>query len=240
MKRLQLFLIAAGLTMLALVLAQPVKATIQSEQAQLLLNVSVQVVGTPIAYAPHQTSGQMTIASALRRAVPSIQRAFRAEGIHFDGDSTLVAQAQVQHSVLVQAEVTPNPKGTILVSNVPNVAVTAAPGQTVTTTTSPCALTVSVNMASAWSLEEGAATALTSGSGSTFPNTALANNTFLNSGTPRPTSTPYIVYATDGNVWSGLASGSTITTYCVELTITVPASATDGTYSTEVVYTLYN
>lgn len=239
MKRLQISLIAAGLMMLALVLAQPVKATIQSEQAQLLLNVSVQVVGTPVGYVPHQASGQMTIASTLRRAAPSIQRAFNAEGIHFEGDSSLVAQAQVQHSVLVQAEVTPNPKGTILVSNVPNVAMTAAPGQTVTTTSSPCALTVSVNMSSAWSLEEGAATAMTSGT-STFPNTALANNTFLNSGTPRPAATPYIVYASDGNVWSGLASGSTITTYCVVLSIAVPATAVDGTYSTTVVYTLYN
>ena len=244
MKRLQMLLIAAGCMMLALVLAQPVKATIQSQQMQIAVNVSVQVVGTPIVgYVPHQAPAQAgvpSIAAALRRATPSLARAFHAEGLHFEGDSTMVAQAQVQHSVLVQAEVTPNPKGTILVSDVPNVSMTAAPGQTVTLMPS-CYLTVSVNMSTAWSLEEGVATVLTdAASGATLPGTALANNTYKNSGTPQPTSTPYIVYATDGSVWSGLASGTAITTYCVNLTVTVPASATDGTYSTDAVYTLFN
>ncbi len=241
MKRLQIFLIAAGFMMLALVLAQPVKATIQSQQMQIALNISVDVIGTPIVgYAPHQApaqAGAPSIASALRRAAPSMQRAFSAEGIHFEGDSTLVAQAQ--HSVLVQAEVTPNPKGTILVSNVPNVSMTAAPGQTVTVQPL-CSLTVSVNMSTAWSLEEGVATDLTSGGGATLPGTALANNTYKLAATPQPKPTPYIVYATDGSVWSGLASGTAITTYCVDLTVTVPASTTDGIYSTDAVYTLFN
>jgi len=243
MKRAQLLLVALGLTILGIVLTQPVKATIQTQQAQIILNLVVQVVGTPIAYVPHQTlaqSGQPAIVSALRRAVPSIQRTFRAEGLHFDGDlSSLVAQAQVQHSVLVQAEVTPNPKGTILVSNVPNVTITAAPGQTVKVTP-PCALTVTVNMSTAWSLEEGLSNDLTSSTGSTFPGKDVANDTYKNSATPLPTSTPYIVYADDGRVWSGLGSGTAITTYCVDLTVTVPASTTDGTYSTNAVYTLFN
>jgi len=244
MKQFRLLLIVVGFVMLALVLAQPVKATIQTQQAQILLNISVQVEGTPaVGYVPHQGPAQNAtpaIASALERAMPSLQRAFNAEGLHFDGDaSTLVAQAQVQHSVLVQAEVTPNPKGTILVSNVPDVTITAAPGQTVKVTP-PCSLTVTVNMASAWSLEEGTATDLTSSTGATFPGTALANDTYKNSATPLPTSTPYIVYSTDGHVWSGLGSGTTITTYCVDLTVTVPASAADGTYSTYAVYTLFN
>lgn len=242
MKRLQIFLIAAGFMMLALVLAQPVKATIQTQQAQIFLNISVQVVGTPVVgYVPHQTqAGVPSIASALRRALPSLQRAFHAEGIHFEGDSTLIAQAQVQHSVLVQAEVTPNPKGTILVSNVPNVMMTAAPGQTVQLMPR-CALTVTVNMATAWSLEEGIATDLTDPSnGAAFAGKYLANDTYKNSATPLPTSTPYIVYATDGSVWSGLGSGTAITTYCVDLTVSVPASTTDGTYTTDAVYTLFN
>ncbi len=239
MKRAQLLLVVLGLAILGIVLTQPVKATIQTQQAQILLNLTVQVSGTPVGYVPHQASGQMTIASALRRAVPSIQRGFRAEGIHFDGDSTLVAQAQVQHSVLVQAEVTPNPKGTILVSNVPNVTITAAPGQTVKVTP-PCALTVTVNMSTAWSLEEGLATDLKSSSGSVLPGKGVANDTYKNSATPLPTSTPYIVYANDGSVWSGLASGTAITTYCVDLTVTVPATTLDGTYSSYAVYTLFN
>jgi hypothetical protein len=240
MKRLQMFLVAAGFMMLALVLAQPVKATIQSQQMQIALNISVDVVGTPIVgYVPREAPSQAgvpSIASALRRAEPSMQRAFSAEGLHFAGDSTMVAQV---HNVLVQAEVTPNPKGTILVSNVPNVSMMAAPGQTVTVQPL-CSLTVSVNMATAWSLEEGVATDLTSASGATLPGTALANNTYKLAATPQPKPTPYIVYATDGSVWSGLASGTAITTYCVDLTVTVPASTVDGIYSTDAVYTLFN
>ncbi|HTV92799.1 MAG TPA: hypothetical protein VMG98_08800 [Verrucomicrobiae bacterium] len=245
MKRLQVFLVAAGCMMLALVLAQPVKATIQTQQMQISIDVSVQVVGTPVVgYVPHQAPAQAgvpSIAAALRRASPSLEHAFHAEGLRFEGDSTLVAQATPpQHSVLVQAEVTPNPKGTILVSNVPDVMMTAAPGQTVTLMPA-CYLTVSVNMSTAWSLEEGVATLLTdSASGATLPGTALANNTYKNSGTPQPAATPYIVYATDGSVWSGLASGTAITTYCVNLTVTVPATAADGTYTTYAVYTLFN
>jgi hypothetical protein len=238
MKRAQLLLVALGLAILAIVLTQPVKATIQTQQAQLVVNVVVQVAGTPVGYVPHQApvqAGGMAIASALRRAAPSIQRAFSAEGLHFTGDSTLVAQAQVQHSVLVQAEVTPNPKGTILISNVPNVTITAAPGQTVKVTP-PCALTVTVNMTTAWSLEEGVTSDFSSG----FPGKDLANDTYLHATTPKPTSTPYIVYADDGSVWSGLASGTAITTYCVDLTVTVPASVTDGTYVTNAIYTLFN
>ena len=238
MKRAQLVLVALGIAILGIVLTQPVKATIQTQQAQIVVNVVVQVVGTPIGYVPHQAPAQggLTIASALRRAVPSVQRAFNAEGLHFEGDSsTLVAQAQVQHSVLVQAEVTPNPKGTILVTNVPNVTVTAAPGQTVRVTPA-CSLTVTVNMTTAWSLEEGVTSDFSAG----FPGKDLANDTYLQPTTPKPTSTPYIVYADDGSVWSGLGSGTGITTYCVDLTVTVPPSVTDGTYVTNAIYTLFN
>jgi hypothetical protein len=236
MKRAQLLLVVLGIAILGIVLTQPVKATIQTQQAQIVVNVVVQVVGTPVGYVPHQGSGQITVASALQRAAPSVQRAFSAEGLHFEGDSsTLVAQAQVQHSVLVQAEVTPNPKGTILVTNVPNVTMTAAPGQTVQLLPA-CSLTVTVNMTTAWSLEEGVTSDFASG----FPGKDLANDTYKNSATPLPTSTPYIVYADDGSVWSGLGSGTAITTYCVNLTVTVPLTVTDGTYVTNAVYTLFN
>jgi len=238
MKRFQLLFIAVGAVLLGLIFAQPVKATIQTQQSQIAINVVVQVVGTPVGYVPHQTParGGLTIASALRRAMPALQREFRAEGLHFDSDpSTLIAQAQVQKPVLVQAEVTPNPKGTILVSNVPNVTMTAAPGQTVTLMPK-CSLTVTVNMTTAWSLEEG----ITSDFAASFPGKDLANDTYKNSATPVPTATPYIVYADDGSVWSGLGSGTGITTYCVDLTVTVPLTVTDGTYVTNAVYTLFN
>lgn len=223
---------------LGLVFMQPVKATIQTQQAQIAVTVVVPVVGTPIAYVPHEApaqAGQPTISSiALRRATPTFERAFRAESLQFDRDgSTTVAQAQVQNPLLVQAEVTPNPKATILVSNMPSYTFNpgVAPGSTVHVT---CAFTVKVNMSTAWSLEEG----ITSDFASDFPGKDLANNTYVSS--PLPTATPYIVYADDGDVWSGLGSGSVITTYCIDLTVTVPASVLDGTYQTNAVYTLFN
>ncbi len=237
MKRFQLLSIAVGALIIGLVFAQPVKATIQTQQSQIIIPIFVQVIGTPIGYAPHQAPGQMTIASTLDRAAPALQRTYRAEGLHFaSDDSTLVAQAQVQHSVLVQAEVTPNPKGTILVSNYPSVSVTAAPGQTVKVLPA-CYFQVTVNMSTAWSLEEGITSDL---SGGTFPGKDIANDTYKLAATPLPTSTPYIVYADDGGVWSGLASGTAITTYCVDLTVTVPLAVPDGNYSTNAVYTLFN
>jgi hypothetical protein len=238
MKRLQLLLAAVGIAIVGLIFVQPAKATIQSQQAQIFIDVVVQVVGTPIAYVPHQApavGNVPVIASlALRRLTPQLQRTFRAENLHFDGEtSTVVAQAQ--NPLLVQAEVSPNPKATILVSNVPTVTVTAAPGQTVAIAPT-CALTVTVNMSSAWSLQEGVSNDFSA----TFPGKDLGNNTYINSDTPQPTSTPYIVYADDGDVWSAVGSGGSITTYCVNLTVSVPAGVTDGIYSTNAVYTLYN
>jgi hypothetical protein len=236
MKRLQLLVIAVGVVVLALVFAQPVKATIQTQQAQIAINIVVQVSGTPVGYVPHQApaGGQPIVSSiALRRATPALQRAFRAEALQFD--PAVVAQAQVQKPLLVQAEVTPNPKATILISNSPSVTIPAAPGQTVTLVPA-CSLTVTVNMTTAWSLEEG----ITSDFASGFPGKDLANDTYKNSATPQPKATPYIVYADDGKVWSGLASGTTITTYCVDLTVTVPVTVPDGTYVTNAVYTLFN
>ncbi len=237
MKRLQLLIVAVAALMLALVFAQPVKATIQSQQAQIAVTIVVPVAGTPIAYVPHHApaqNGAPTIASiAFRRTTSALHRPFRAEALQFDTGT--VAQAQVQNPLLVQAEVTPNPKGTILVSNSPSYTFNpgVAPGSTVHVT---CAFTVTVNMATAWSLEEG----ITSDFSTTFLGKDLANDTYKNATTPLPTSTPYIVYADDGKVWSGLASGTAITTYCVDLTVTVPSATTDGTYFTNAVYTLFN
>ncbi len=236
MKRLQLLIIAVGALVLALVLAQPVKATIQTQQAQIAITIVVPVAGTPIAYVPHQVPahGQPVVSSiGLRRAASALRRPFRAEALQFG--SNIVAQAQVQNPLLVQAEVTPNPKATILISNTPSYTFNpgVAPGSIVHAT---CAFTVTVNMSSAWSLEEG----ITSDFSSTFLGKDLANDTYKNAATPLPTSTPYIVYADDGKVWSGLASGTAITTYCVDLTVTVPAATTDGVYFTNAVYTLFN
>ncbi len=240
MKRFQLLLIAVGVVILGLVFAQPVRATIQTLQTQIFITVVVNVTPSPIGYLPHQApvqNGQPVITSiSLGRALPA-NRAFRAEGLHFTGDSTTVAQAQVQHGVLVQAEVTPNPKGTLLYSNQSSVTANIIAG---TSMQIVCAFTVTVDSTKAWSLDEGLATdfsGVSDGDPVGFSGTNLANDTYK--ATPLPTSTPYVVYEDDGSKWSLVGTGSVMTTYCVTLTITVPGSTLAGPYSTNAVYSLY-
>jgi len=241
MTRVRLLLIASGLAILALVLIQPVNATIQTQQAQIGITIVVPVAGTPLAYVPHQpnsaiASGKIAAALSLQPFTSAMNRAFEAQSLHFENGPLTIAQAQVQNPLLVQAEVTPNPKATILYSNYPTYTFNpVAPGATATTPPGTCAFTVTVDMTTAWSLEEG----ITSDFSSTFPGKDLGNNTYAGS-TPQPTATPYVVYADDGSAWSGLASGSTKTTYCVVLTVTVPSGVTDGTYDTNAIYTLFN
>jgi hypothetical protein len=236
MKRTQILLVAAGVLILAVVFAQPVKATIATLQSQIAVTIVVNVTPSPIAYAPQQApaggAAPSISAVALSRAVPSVARSFQAEGLHFVPSSSMTI-AQAQHATLVQAEVTPNPKATMLYSNSTNVTINATAGSTVQI---PCAFTVTVDMTSAWSLDEG----LSNDFSSEFAGKNLANDSYVSSATPLPTSTPYVVYADDSSEWSVLGSGSAMTTYCVTLTLTVPSTVTQGTYSTNAVYTLYN
>lgn len=239
MNRFRLLLVAIGLAVLGIVLTQPVKATIATQQAQMSVTIIVNVTPSPLAYVPHQEpgAGNMPVIASIsldRAAPPALQRAFRAENLKFAPDtSNMIAQAQVQHGVLVQAEVTPNPKATILTNNAPGSTVIL--NQTVGTTQQwPCVFTVTVDMITAWSLEQG----ITSDFASGFPGKDLANNSYVS--TPRPTATPYVVYADDGSEWSLLGSGSAKTTYCVTLTLTIPTGVSGGAYVTNAIYTLFN
>jgi len=248
MKQFRLLLIVAGFVMLALVLAQPVKATISTQQAQIGFTIIVNVTPSPmpsstgLVYVPEQApamEGRPSIgAISARRLTPSLARGFQAEDLQFEGGSTLVAQAQVQHSVLVQAEVTPNPKATILYTDVGgNSGSSVTLNQTAGTTVQyACAFTVTVDMTTTWVLDQGISSDFATG----FPGKDLANDTYKNSATPLPTSTPYVVYADDGSVWSQMATGTTESTYCVTLTLTVPGTTSEGTYSTNAIYTLFN
>ncbi len=237
MKRTRFLLVAAGILILGIVFAQPVKATIATLQSQIAVTIVVNVTPSPVAYNPQQPApagGAVPSISAvaLSRTLPLPARSFHAEGLHFvPSSSTTIAQAQ--KATLVQAEVTPNPKATLLYSNSENVTINATAGTTVQI---PCAFTVTVDMTSAWSLDEG----LSNDFSSTFSGKDLANDSYVSSATPLPTSTPYVVYADDSSEWSVLGSGSAMTTYCVTLTLTVPSTVTQGTYSTNAVYTLYN
>jgi hypothetical protein len=251
-KRFQFLLIVAGFAILALVLAQPVKATISTQQAQLGFTIIVNVSPSPmpsatptpplLGYAPQQaqsTGGRPSIGSlSVRRITPDLARGFHAENLRFEGGSTLVAQAQVQHSVLVQAEVTPNPKATILYTDVGGSGGSSVTLNQIAGTTEqyPCAFTVTVDMLTTWILDEG----ISNDFATDFPGKDLANDTYNQVATPLPTSTPYVVYADDGSVWSQMATGTTKTTYCVTLTLTVPGTTPEGTYSTNAIFTLFN
>jgi hypothetical protein len=239
MNRLRLGLGVIAFAVLALLFAQPVYATISSVQSQIFITIIVNVTPSPVAYVPHAapqtaapTAAGIVAATSLRRATPSLLHSMRAEALQFDPGGELVAQ-QKQGSVLVQAEVSPNPKATILISNVPVVTVNQIAG---TTVQYPCAFTVTVNMATSWILDEG----LSNDFSTAFKGGDLANNTYLSAATPLPTSTPYAVYADDGSKWTQLNTGTAITTYCVTLTLTIPAATTGGTYNSNAVYTLYN
>jgi hypothetical protein len=234
MKRLRLALIAAGLAVLGLVLAQPVRATIATQQAQIGVTIVVNVSPSPEPSTVGLNPGRAPAASiavgmSLHNAAPAIDRAFQAQSLHFEPASGLLV-AQVQKPNLVQAEVSPNPNATLLTSNSGSVIINATAGSTVQV---PCAFTVSIDSAKSWQIDEG----ITNDFGSSFPGKDLANNTYVSS--PKPTSTPYVVFADDGSVWSLLGSGSTPTTYCVTLTVTVPGAVTAGTYSSNAIYTLF-
>ena len=243
MKRLQVLLVAIGVAAISILLTRPVLATISTLQDQIGITIVVNVAASPIGYLPHQSpaGGNQSVITAvsLHRIAPSLARGFQAEGLHFERNgSVVIAQAQVQHSTLVQAEVTPNPKATLLYSNQGSVIIPAAPGSTViagTTAVETCAFTVTVDTTKSWSLDEG----LTSDFAAGFSGTALANNTYLNSATPLPTSTPYVVYADDSSKWSLAGTGTAMKTYCVDLTVKVPGTVTAGSYSTNAVYSLY-
>jgi hypothetical protein len=233
MNRFRLALIGAGLFIAGLVLWQPVSATILSTQAQIGITVVVNVTPSPapsVGYVPTSNGLEPVIASAtLRRISGAPDRVFHAESIQFDPGSTLVAQAQ--KPLLVQAEVTPNPNATLLYSNQNAVTVNAVAG---TSAQVACAFTVTVDTTKEWELEEGVSTDFATG----FPGGDLSNDTYAQSATPKPTSTPYLVYADDGGAWQLLASGTAVTTYCVTITINVPAATVAGTYTTNVIYTL--
>lgn len=236
MNRLRMLFVTAGIIVFGVLFARPVLATIETQQDQIGITIVVTVSPTPIAYVPHAvpaSSGVGTIVASMsvHRAPAAMQRVFRAESLHFIGSPRVIAQAQVQHGVLVQAEVTPNPNATLLYSNNNLVSMSAYPGQTVFLS---CAFTVTVDSTKSWSLDEG----LSNDFASDWNGRTLANNTYVSAATPKPTATPYIVYADDGKAWSLAGTGKAMTTYCVDLTLNVPATIASGTYSTNAIYTV--
>jgi hypothetical protein len=227
----KLYLAFMGFCIITILSSGVGKALIQSQRDQILINVTVYVTPSPIAYQP------AVVAAAEPQRAPALAAHFalRAKGSApsvdsevIQGQTTLVAQAQ--SAVKVQAVVTPNPNATLLTSNAMGVYLSGIAG---TTVKQSCIYTVKVDTTvTAWTLREGLSGNFTS----IFPGSDLANDSYLQGNTPLPTSTPFIVYPT---TWTNLAASGSTKTYCVDLTVTIPGNVPGGTYSTNAVYTLY-
>lgn len=225
------FFILLAVAVALVVTSRPSRSLgIVSQRAQETVYILVNVTG--IAYHPHgavstDASGATPIAAhfALRArgSAPSVD----ADVIN--GSSVLVAQNQ--GSVQVRAEVTPNPNATLLVVNQTNETFNATAG---TTISQKCIYTVTSNAAAiaSWTIKQGLANDFTS----TWSGSDLANNSYLQSGTPKPSATPFTVYPSN---WTPMASSGNAKTYCVDLTLTIPASVPTGAYSTTAVYSLW-
>lgn len=192
----------------------------QQQRAQQSVYILVNVTPAPVGYRSEKADTDTAI---------SARFALRGKGSQALVDA--VAQAAPQAAVRVQAEVTPNPNATLLVTNSQAITISATAGTTVTV---PCAYTVTSNAATiaSWTIRQG----LSGDFSGNFPGGDLANNSYLQAATPQPTATPFIVYPA---AWTVMASGANIKSYCVDLTVKVPVTVTQGAYSTNAVYTLY-
>lgn len=244
MKRLRpspwLFALLIGLPLVA-------EATIQQQRDLFAVTIVVNVTPAPLSMAAPRSGsdggGQGIIArlglSGAARARASVAD---AQNLAVLSGSLIAQTAAQQKAVKVEAEVSPNPNATTLYGkNCQGGAPQAGPcndwttSQTAgTTQTYACAYQVTVQTTiSSWSLRHG----LYNDFASDFLGGDLANNTYLTA--PNPTATPFVVYLDDGKVWHALTSNGGTKTYCVDLTLTIPADVPGGTYVTSAVYTLY-
>ncbi len=218
--RLKVALFSLAVACIAVVMAgSRGSATLVQQRDQIAVTILVNVTPAPMGYrAPSQSDEGIVARMRMRQR----------------GSDDWVAQVK-QQPVRVEAAVTPNPQATLLYSDQPFTSITTTAG---TTTTVPCAFHVTVHTASAyWILKHGLSNDFSDGAADTFTGTALANNTYL--ATPKPAPTPYIVYADDGGNWATLDTNKYIQTYCVDLSVSVPATVPGGTYSSNAVYTVY-
>lgn len=209
-------IIAAGV-----VLSAPTHGALsQQQRAQQTVYILVNVTPAPLVYRGAEGGGEISARFALR-----------GKGSEPLVDASLVAQSAPQQAVRVQAEVTPNPNATLLVTNQQSIVLNAVAG---TTVKQSCAYTVTSNAATiaSWTIRQGVSSDFASG----FPGTDLANDSYFQGATPQPTSTPFVVYPTS---WTVMGSSGNTKTYCVDLTLTVPKTVSGGAYSTNAVYTLY-
>jgi hypothetical protein len=233
MKSLRVAFVAVAALVIALSAGQRGKtAFLQTQRDQIAVFILVNVTPAPVGYKP-VPAGPMRIATNVSEIARGSSRFVDAPNIDL---GSAVAQSQAQSAVRVQASVSPNPNATMLYSNVPTVTINQTAGTTATTPTCVYTVTVHTATSTSWTLDDGLSgdfitTNWTGGS--------LANNTYIQGATPQPTSTPFVVFTTDGSHWNQKANGSGMKTYCVTLTLSIPASVPGGAYSTNAIYTLY-
>lgn len=197
------------------------------QRSQWTVYILVNVTGIAHASVPPVSGRNDAIAARFALRAKGSQPSVDSEAL--TGTTNLVAQAQ--QAVRVEANVTPNPNATLLVTNQSNITLNGTAG---TTITQSCAYTVTSNAVSiaSWSIKQG----LASDFNSTWPGHDLANNSYVQSATPKPTATPFVVYP---SAWTVMASGGHQQTYCVDLTLIIPATVPTGAYSTIAVYTIW-
>lgn len=189
---------------------------IQTQRAQQAVNITINVTPGPYGYEPSSA-----------RAIALAHRLGRGG----DMGAQIIAQV-TQHSVPVEANVTPNPLATAFAVSPSSVAIGATAGGP--SVTIACAYMVKVQTTiTSWTVDEG----LSNDFSASFNGNNLANNSYLS--TPKPTSTPFVVYPDNNNAWSIMDKNGLTKTYCVDLTITVPITVLGGTYQTNAIYTLF-
>ena len=230
MKALRLAIVAFA----ALALMPIVVQAIQTQRSQIGVTIIINVTPNPLAMGmPAPAQGGVVAKAVLRGAPLQIERRFEAQQLHFTSTSSMVAQ--VQKAVKVEASIAPNPTATLLYSDQNAVVLNAEAG---VNAVFPCAYHVTVDTTiTSWSLDHGLSNDFSNGSGGSFAGKYVANNSYI--ATPRPTATPFAVYSTDGGTWNLLQAAGGMQTFCVDLTISMPITTTQGTYSSNAIYTLY-
>jgi hypothetical protein len=229
MSRLRLLLTALIVCAIVLAAGQKGRATfVQTQRTQISVYILVNVTPAPLAYVP--PSQQKTAPLSLGMQLRARGSSDRVDVPNIDLRNKV---ADAQSAVRVQAEVSPNPNATLLYTNNSAVTFTGVAGSTLRQT---CAYTITADTAiTSWTVYEGLSNDF---SGTAFPGKDLANNTYLQTGTPNPAPTAFIVYPDNNNQWSVMAKSGGTRTYCVDLQLTIPSTAS-GTYSTNAVYTMF-
>ena len=226
MKNLRPLFVTIAFFGFAVAVGSEALATLQQQRDQIL--VAIQVNVTPaVAYIPGSRPSRIDSRMALRaRGSSRIVDAL--------SNGPLVIGQSQQSALRVQAVVSPNPNATLLYYNTPTYVINQTAGTTASYT---CAYTITVDKttSSYWNLYDG----LSSDFSSSFPGKDLSNNTYVQSATPQPASTPFVVYPDNSNSWYKRASATTPETYCVDLTLTIPSAVPGGAYTTNAVYTIY-